>query len=149
MPPEQHTAGFMQLRWRQADTKGGLRRETGVPKTQLIGVAIVGTPKGLEQAINPWPRVRDRGPRWRGDAKRHRLRPIRIGQTPEGGCRQVQGLVPTDALPTRVGITLGPGAPHRVQEPLWVIDQFRDGAPLGTQGLAGRMGRVWFDGDEL
>src|SRR5262245_23785926 len=132
MPPEQHTAGFLQLRWRQADAKGVLRRETRVPKTQLIGVAIVGTPKGLEQAINPWSGIRDRSPCGRGNAKGHRLWPIRIGQTPECGCRQVQCLVPTDALPTRVGITLGPGAPHRVQEPLWVIDQLRDGAPLGT-----------------
>src|ERR671930_266073 len=32
----------------------------------------------------------------------------------------------------KVWITLGPGAPHRVQKPLRVIDQFWDGAALGA-----------------
>jgi hypothetical protein len=47
---------------------------------------------------------------------------MRLGQPPQGGRRQVQGLIPTDTLPARVWIPLGAGASHWVQEPLGVID---------------------------
>jgi hypothetical protein len=84
----------------------------------------------------------------RGVGKGHRLRTIGLSQTPQGGRRQVQGLVPTEALPPGIRIALGAGTPHGVQETLGVVDQVGGGAPLGTQGLPRGMGRVGLDGDE-
>src|SRR6516164_7043845 len=108
MPPEQHTPGALELQRRDADAKSELRSST-VPCAQVVGIAIVGTSKRLDQTVDPGRRVSNGSSRARCDAKGYRLRPIRIGQTPEGGRREVECLIPTDALPARVGIPFGAG----------------------------------------
>src|SRR5262249_23897453 len=121
MPPEQHTPAFVELwRWK-VDAKGELC-DGVMPATQLRSVTVVGTAKGPNQTIDPGHRVSNSGPCGRGDTKGHRLGPIRISETPEIGGREVQRLLPTYTLPSRVGVPLGAGASHRVEEPLRVID---------------------------
>jgi hypothetical protein len=57
-------------------------------------------------------------------------------------------LVPADTLPPRVRVALRASAAHRIQQPLRVVDEFRRGAALDAERLAGRVIRIGVQRDE-
>ena len=76
------------------------------------------------------------------------LRPVPLRRPAHRGGGQVECLVPADPLPAGIGITLRVGPPQRVGQPLGMVDEFRRGAALGAQRLAGRVFWIGFEAGE-
>src|SRR4051812_20347448 len=71
------------------------------------------------------------------------------GDAPEVLGDRVEGLVPIDLDPARIGIALWPGPLQRTQQSFGMINNLRCDLAFQTQGLACRMLRISIKSDEL
>ena len=120
-----------------------------MPGTDLVGVAVVGRAEGVDQAVDPWACVGDRGAGGSGDREGDSLRPAFGGDPLHLGGRLGKRLIPADALPSWVRITLRSRASQWVEQPVGGLDEFGRGAALGTECRSGRMRPVRLDRDQV
>jgi len=119
-----------------------------MPAAKLDCEAHVRSAKGAHESPDPGERVRHGGSGRRGDTEGDALRAELVRQPAHGDRREVERFIPADPLPARIGISLRASALQWIEDPVGTVDQLRRGATLCAQRLAGRVRRVWLQGDE-
>jgi len=104
--------------------------------------------RGRRLRCRPHDRVVGGGPRWGDGAKGHTLRAVSSGDLAQPGRGEVEGFVPTDALPAGVGIAFRPGGLQGIAQAVRVADEFRRGPPFGAEDLAGGVRWIRFESGE-
>src|SRR5262245_25535562 len=73
---------------------------------------------------------------------------MRFGDCAQPGGSQIERFIPTDPLPTWVGIALRPRVLEGTEQPVRVVDKLRRCAPLCAERLAGVVRRSGLEGYE-
>ena len=148
VPPQQRASRVLPVRVADARAVGVGGCNVLVPVADLGAVAVVRAAERVHQALHPLDGVRDRGPARGGDGERDGLG-AGLGRKPahlpgDG----VERLVPRDPDPSGIGIALGTGALHRVEDAVRALHLLGRGLALRAERAAGRVGRVALDPDQ-
>ena len=148
VPPQQRASSVLPVGGADVRAVGVGARDILVPVADLGAVAVVRAAEGMHQPLHPLDGVRHRRSARSGDGERDGLG-TGIGREPAHLAGDgVERLDPRDPHPSGVGIALGPGALHRIQDAVRTFDLFRRGLALRAERAAGRVGRVAFDLDQ-
>ena len=131
-----------------ADAKSVAGGEAAAPSAHLNVAAGIGRAERVHQTPDEAVGVRDGAGRGRRHAEGDALRPVPLSDPPHGRCGHVQGLIPADPLPPRVGIALGTGSTERMRQSFPMIDKLRAGATLCAERLSGWVGGVGIEARE-
>jgi hypothetical protein len=120
-------------------------RDILVPVTNLGGVDDIGTAEASNEPLDPGDRVRDVRAAWRGHRECDLLGPMLSLYWAHATRDLVEGFVPCDRLPARVGRPLGSRSAQGNGQSVLVIDELGRGLSLWTKLLAAGMPRHGLD----
>lgn len=146
--PQQRAPGVLPVRGADVHAVGVSGRDVLVPVAHFGAVAVVRTAECVHQAFHPLDGIRHRGPARGGDGERDRFGAGSGRQSAHLAGDGVERLVPRDSDPSGIGIALGTGPLHRVEDAVRTLDLFGCGLALRAEGAAGRMGWVALDPDQ-
>ena len=143
--PQQGAPGVLPVRGADVHPVGVGGRDVLVPVADLGAVAVVRAAERVHQAFDPLDGVRDRGSARGGDGERDGFG-ARIGcepaHLPGDG---VERFVPGDPDPSGVGVALGAGALHRMEDAVRALHLLGSGLALGAECAASGVGRIALD----
>ena len=142
IPPEQNAAGILQIRHTvggKPDPKRILVGQVTTPTAKLHRNGMIGAAKCPSQATDPVHRIRQRGGGGRGVVEGDGFGTILVRQLRQFFRHRVECFIPTDPLPTGIGIALRPRPFHRVKQPVGMIDKLRRNPSFDAERLAGWM----------
>jgi hypothetical protein len=115
------------------------RRKAPSPPAHVQCPDKVRRSEGIYEPANEGRRISDGGGGRRGLAEGDALRSVGYPQPAQCRSRSVQGLLPGNLNPARIGISLRPGAAQWPGQTLAAVNQLRRGTALRAQSLAGRV----------
>ena len=120
------------------DRRAEGKTEAGVfvPVADMSGRNPVWTAVEIEKPAKPALDIVHRGAALRSFAQRQRLGPMLLADRQQSSCDVVEGFVPTDPLPPRIGVALGPGALERIIQAVRIVNQFGRGLAFDAHDAA-------------
>ncbi len=107
-----------------------------VPVADMSGRNPVRTAVEIEKPAKPALDIVHRGAAFCPLAQRHRFSPMLLADRQQSSRDVVEGFVPTDPLPPRIGVGLGPGALERIIQAVGIVNQLRRGLALDAHDTA-------------
>ena len=146
--PQQRASGVLPVRSADVHAVGVGGGDILVPVADLGAVAVVRAAERMHQTLHPLDGVRHRGPARGGDGECDGLG-AGLGREPSHLAGDgVERLVPRDPDPSGIGIALGTGALHRMEDAVRALDLLGRGLSLRAERAAGRVRRIALDSDE-